>query len=198
MSGANIYTAWETQFWKTPPAALLIPGSFFLRVFFEISHIMPENEYNWCLGLKYCWGWEGLSRSLSKYTLDFWFTFWYVKCVCRFALRKPLFEIWWFYMGIAQIALDPPPSVKHGKKVPQTILASPCIPRQRGKKVPQKILQSFTPPPSGNAHMEATHFKKGLPRSTSGEPALKTVGYSASNEACGRPVASNFFIVASC
>ena len=108
MSGANIYTAWETQFWKTPPAALLIPGSFFLRVFFEISHIMPENEYNWCLGLKYCWGWEGLSRSLSKYTLDFWFTFWYVKCVCRFALRKPLFEIWWFYMGIAQIALDPP------------------------------------------------------------------------------------------
>ena len=32
----------------------------------------------------------------------------------------------WFYMGIAQIALDPPPSVKQAnmeKKVPQTILA---------------------------------------------------------------------------
>ena len=27
-------------------------------------------------------------------------------------LGKPLFEMCWFYMGIAQIALDPPPSVK--------------------------------------------------------------------------------------
>ena len=33
----------------------------------------------------------------------------------------------WFYMGIAQIALDPPPSVKRAnleKEVPQTILTS--------------------------------------------------------------------------
>ena len=28
---------------------------------------------------------------------------------CRCVLGKPLFEMCWFYMGIAQIALDPPP-----------------------------------------------------------------------------------------
>ena len=41
--------------------------------------------------------------------------------------RKPLFEMCWFYMGIVQIALDPPPFCKTGKcgiKVLQTILAS--------------------------------------------------------------------------
>ena len=65
-------------------------------------------------------------------------------------------------MGIAQIALDPPTlcqTCKRGKKVPQTILASPYTPGQRGKKVPQTILASLT----GNAHMETTHFKEGLP-----------------------------------
>ena len=49
-------------------------------------------------------------------------------------------------MGIAQIALDPPPSVKQAnveKKVLQTILASLYNP----------------PPPLG----ETTHFEKGLP-----------------------------------
>ena len=51
----------------------------------------------------------------------------------------------WFYMGIAQRALDPPPppSVKHanvGKKVLQTILASLFTPLRL----------------SGNAHMETT------------------------------------------
>ena len=64
-------------------------------------------------------------------------------------------------MGIAQIALDPPPlwhMGKHGKKVPQTILTIPYTPGQSGKKVPQTILASLT----GNAHMETTHFKKGL------------------------------------
>ena len=45
----------------------------------------------------------------------------------------PLFEMCFLttlYMGIAQIALDPPPSVKRAnmKKVPQTILASPYTP----------------------------------------------------------------------
>ena len=55
-------------------------------------------------------------------------------------------------MGIAQIALDPPPSVKHGKKVPQTILASPNTPGKRGKKVPQTILASLYTPLTGNAH----------------------------------------------
>ena len=46
-------------------------------------------------------------------------------------LEKPLFEMCWFYMGIAQIALDPQPLCqpgKRGKKVPQTILASPYAP----------------------------------------------------------------------
>ena len=41
-------------------------------------------------------------------------------------LGKPLFEKCWLYMGIAQIALDPPPlcqTGKCGKKVPQIILA---------------------------------------------------------------------------
>ena len=65
-----------------------------------------------------------------------------------FSIGKPLFEMCWFYMGIAQIALDRPrlPSFKRAnveEKVPQTILASP--------------------PLTGNAHMETTHFKKGLP-----------------------------------
>ena len=42
-------------------------------------------------------------------------------------LGRPLFEM---YMGIAQIALQrPAPSVKCGKKVPQTILASLYPPR---------------------------------------------------------------------
>ena len=54
-------------------------------------------------------------------------------CVCIFCLlfmfcntAKPLFEMCWFYMGIAQIALDTPP-LSNGqtwKKAPQTILAS--------------------------------------------------------------------------
>ena len=54
-------------------------------------------------------------------------------------------------MGIAQIALTPPPlcqTGKHGKKVPQTVLGSPYIPGQREKKVPQIILASlYTPAP---------------------------------------------------
>ena len=62
-------------------------------------------------------------------------------------LGKLLFEMCWFYMGIAQIALDP--CVKGAnveKKVPQTILASPFTPRQRGKNVPQTLLASpYTP-----------------------------------------------------
>ena len=56
----------------------------------------------------------------------------------------------WFYMGIAQIALEhPPPLLSNGqtwKKVPQTILTNPYTPGQRGKKVPQTILVSpYTP-----------------------------------------------------
>ena len=56
-------------------------------------------------------------------------------------------------MGIAKIASDLPPSVKGAiveKKVAKTTLAS-----------------LYTPPPPlplmGNAHVETTHLKKGLP-----------------------------------
>ena len=54
----------------------------------------------------------------------------------------------WFCMGIAQIALDPSPLIQAnvGKKVPQTILAS-----------------HYNPLLTGNAHVETTYFKKGLP-----------------------------------
>ena len=58
---------------------------------------------------------------------------------CRCVLGKPLFEMCWFYMGIAQIALDPPPSVRQTneeEKVPQTIQASPYTPRQTWGKMP--------------------------------------------------------------
>ena len=87
-------------------------------------------------------------------------------------IGRPLFKMCWFYsMGIAKIALDPPPpSVKRAnmEKVPQTILASPYTPRQRGKKVSQTIQTSLYPPPpplalTCNATMETTHFKKGFP-----------------------------------
>ena len=55
-------------------------------------------------------------------------------------LEKPLFEMCWFYMSIAQIALEPPPLCqkgKRGKKVPQTILASSYTPGQHEKKCPK-------------------------------------------------------------
>ena len=48
---------------------------------------------------------------------------------------------------------------------PNSFIPQPlCQTSKRGKKVLQTILASPTPPPlSGNAHMETTHFKKGLP-----------------------------------
>ena len=56
------------------------------------------------------------------------------------SLRKPPFEMCWFYMGIAQIALDPPMARANvEKKVPQTILASHYTPGQREKKVTQTL-----------------------------------------------------------
>ena len=59
----------------------------------------------------------------------------------------------WFYMGIAQIALDP--CVK-GANVE--------------KKCPKPSWQALTPPLplTGSAHMETTHFKKGLPLNSYG------------------------------
>ena len=66
-------------------------------------------------------------------------------------------------MGIVQITLDPqpPPSVKQanvGKSAPNHP-GKPLHPRATWEKVPQTILASLT----GNAYMETTHFKKGLP-----------------------------------
>ena len=72
-----------------------------------------------------------------------------------------------FYMGIAQIALDPPPRfVKRAnvKKVSQTILASPYTPGQiYANKMLQPSLQAFTRPQGG------IFFGKG-------SPFLKCVG----------------------
>ena len=48
-------------------------------------------------------------------------------------LGQPLFEMCWVYMAIAQIAQETPPlcqTDKRGKKVFQTILASPYTPGQ--------------------------------------------------------------------
>ena len=67
-------------------------------------------------------------------------------------------------MGIAQIALDPPPcqTGKPGKKCPKPSWQALTPPGKRGKKAPQTILASLcTPPFTGNAYMEITHLKKG-------------------------------------
>ena len=88
---------------------------------------------------------------------------WYIK-----ELREaPFWNVLVLY-GHCPNSLSPPPppcqTGKCGKKVSQTILASPYTLRQRGEKVPQTILASFyTLPLMGNAHMKSTHFKKGLP-----------------------------------
>ena len=62
-------------------------------------------------------------------------------------LGQPLFEMCWVYMAIAQIAQEPPPSVKRTnveKKVFQTILASPYTPGQiYAKKMLQTIIASL-------------------------------------------------------
>ena len=73
---------------------------------------------------------------------------------CKIPIGKPLFEIYLFDMGIAQIALDPstpqPPNLcqtgKCGKKGPQIILTSPYTPGFRGKKCPRPLKQVSTPP----------------------------------------------------
>ena len=85
----------------------------------------------------------------------------------------------WFYMGkgIAQIALDPPsikranhpskplhPLTNLGKKVLQTILASPYAPTQMWERsAPNHPRRPLHPPLPDNAHMETPNFKKGLP-----------------------------------
>ena len=61
-------------------------------------------------------------------------------------LGKPLFQMCWFYMGIAQIALDPSLSNR----------------QMWGKSAPNYPGKPLHPPPllMGNALMETTHFKK--------------------------------------
>ena len=62
-------------------------------------------------------------------------------------LGQPLFEMCWVYMAIAQIAQEPPPlcqTDKRGKKVFQTILASPYTPGQiYANKMLQTIIASL-------------------------------------------------------
>ena len=78
----------------------------------------------------------------------------------------------WFYMGIAQIVLDPPiPSVKQAnmEKSAPNHPGKPLHPRAMWEnKCTNPSWQAFTAPPrplTGNAivRMETTHFKKGLP-----------------------------------
>ena len=67
-------------------------------------------------------------------------------------LGKPLFEMCWFFMGIAQIASEPHPLSVKGQtwtKSARNHLGKPLHPPLS--------------PLSGNAHMETTHFSKGLP-----------------------------------
>ena len=71
-------------------------------------------------------------------------------------LGKLLFEMCWYYVGIAQIALDPPsPPVKRAnveKKCPKPSWQALTPLGKRGKKVPQTILTSlYTPPPPHQA-----------------------------------------------
>ena len=76
----------------------------FITIHHVISHIWLFNK-------------NGHSPGLHK----LWFSW----------LGKRLFEMCWFYIGIAQIDLDPPSfcqTGKLGKEVLQTILASPYTP----------------------------------------------------------------------
>ena len=70
---------------------------------------------------------------------------------CRCVLGKPLFEMCWFYMGIAQIALDPPPPLSNRQTW-----------NKSAPKHPDKPLHP-SHPLKGNAHKETTHFKCGFP-----------------------------------
>ena len=64
--------------------------------------------------------------------------------------EAPFWNVLFLYMGFAQIALDHPPFCQTGKCGKISFLNHP------GKPV-------HPPHLSGNAHMETTHFKKGLP-----------------------------------
>ena len=83
---------------------------------------------------------------------------------------KPLFEMCWFYMGIAQIALDLPPSVKRanvGKSAPDHP-GKPFHPRAMWeKKCPKPSRQAFTPScPYGQCPYGKNAFQKGASRTS--------------------------------
>ena len=55
---------------------------------------------------------QDIKWSLEKY----WWAMGYpYSAVCSYSKGKPLFEMCWFYMSTAQIALDPPPSLSNGQ-----------------------------------------------------------------------------------
>ena len=56
-----------------------------------------------------------------------------------FELGKPLFEMCWFYVGLTQIALDTPPSVKwaNKKKSVPNHPGKPFTPRGTWEKIPK-------------------------------------------------------------
>ena len=58
-------------------------------------------------------------------------------------LGKPLFEMCWYYVGIAQVALDPSPP--------------PCQTGKRGKEAPQPSWQAPLTPPGKRAHIFNFH-----------------------------------------
>ena len=79
--------------------------------------------------------------------------------------------MFWFYMGIACLALDPPPLCQTGKlgrkKVPQTILASPYTPRQTWEKsAPNQPGKTLHPLRSLRAYGNNTFLKGASLRST--------------------------------
>ena len=94
-------------------------------------------------------------------------------------LGKPLFEMCWFFMGIAQIVLDSPPPLSNGqtwnkkypkpswqaltpqanvgKKCPKPSWQALTPPGNVGKKCPKPSWQAWPPPLTCFVHME-THF----------------------------------------
>ena len=83
---------------------------------------------------------------------------------CKRSLGKPLFEMCWFCMGIAQIALDPlPPTIKQAnveKKCLKPSWQALTPLGKRGKKVPQTILASLYTSPLRAIYGNNT-FQKG-------------------------------------
>ena len=80
---------------------------------------------------------------LKSFLNQLWTTF---NCFL-FVLGMHLFEMCWFYMGIAQIALDPTPSVKQANVE---------------KKCPKPFWQALTPQGKCGEKNALNHFDKPL------------------------------------